>query len=63
MEQFPLPPNPKFSAAPGWLPDEELTRGWLRLVEEYRAECDAADRRRFLDEAASGEGGSEYAPT
>jgi hypothetical protein len=31
----------------GWLPDDELTRDWLRLVAEYRAECDAADRERL----------------
>src|SRR4051812_48395510 len=31
-------------AQSGWLPDDELTRDWLREVEQYRAECDAADR-------------------
>jgi hypothetical protein len=33
----------------GWLPDDELTRDWLRLVQQYRAECDAADRARLED--------------
>src|SRR5439155_18201560 len=32
---------------PGWLPDDELTNEWLKHVEEYRAECDAADRARL----------------
>jgi hypothetical protein len=32
----------------GWLPDDELTREWLQNVEQYRQECDEADRRRLL---------------
>lgn len=28
----------------GWLPDDELTRDWLQLVQQYRAECDVADQ-------------------
>ncbi len=35
---------------PGWLPDDQLTRDWLQIVSDYRAECDAADRQRFLDD-------------
>ncbi len=35
-----------------WLPDDELTREWREAVEQYRRDCDAADRRRIL-------GGSE----
>jgi hypothetical protein len=31
----------------GWLPDDELTRDWLQQVQQYRAECDAADRERL----------------
>jgi hypothetical protein len=31
----------------GWLPDDELTHDWLRAMQEYRAECDAADRARL----------------
>jgi hypothetical protein len=31
----------------GWLPDDELTQEWLQQVQEYRAECDAADRARL----------------
>jgi len=31
----------------GWLPDDELTQDWLRQMQEYRAECDAADRARL----------------
>jgi hypothetical protein len=45
----------KRGAEPGWLPDDELTREWLRLVEQYRAQCDAADRRRLTEDATSGE--------
>jgi hypothetical protein len=31
----------------GWLPDDELTRDWLKQVEQFRAECDTADRARL----------------
>jgi hypothetical protein len=31
----------------GWLPDDELTRDWIQLMQQYRAECDAADRARL----------------
>ena len=37
-------PAPVNGTAGGWLPDDELTRDWLGAVEDYRAECDAADR-------------------
>jgi hypothetical protein len=30
----------------GWLPNDELTREWLDLVQQYRGECDATDRAR-----------------
>jgi hypothetical protein len=36
----------------GWLPNDELTQEWQRAVEEYRRECDEADRRRILGESA-----------
>lgn len=32
----------------GWLPDDDLTREWREAVEQYRLECDAADRLRIL---------------
>jgi len=38
--------------AAGWLPDDELTKEWQQAVEEYRRECDEADRRRILGESA-----------
>jgi hypothetical protein len=38
--------------AAGWLPDDELTRDWLQHMEDYRAECDAADRERLGETAA-----------
>lgn len=41
-------------SAAGWLPDDELTRDWLQQVQDYRAECDAADRQRLGDAAAGG---------
>jgi hypothetical protein len=51
-------PVPAAGGAPGgWLPDDELTRDWLQLVQGYRAECDAADRER-LGEAPGQEGPS-----
>lgn len=31
----------------GWLPDDELTQDWLQLMQQYRAECDVADRARL----------------
>lgn len=46
-----LPLKPAKPAA-GWLPDDELTKEWQRAVEEYRRECDEADRRRILGESA-----------
>jgi hypothetical protein len=39
----------------GWLPDDELTREWLRQVQLYRTECDADDRER-LESAPDREG-------
>ena len=27
----------------GWLPNDELTRDWIQWMQQYRAECDAAD--------------------
>lgn len=35
----------------GWLPDDELTRDWRENVQNYRAECDAADRQRLESSA------------
>jgi hypothetical protein len=31
----------------GWLADDELTREWRQHMQEYRDECDAADRKRL----------------
>jgi hypothetical protein len=42
-------------AEPGWLPDDELTRDWLQIVQQYRSECDLADRHRLLNEEGAGE--------
>jgi hypothetical protein len=53
-----VPVEVKHGAEPGWLPDDELTRDWLRLVEQYRSECDEADRRRLQQDVATGEGTS-----
>jgi hypothetical protein len=36
----------------GTLPDDDLTREWLQAVEEYRQECDVADRERILGEVS-----------
>jgi predicted RNase H-like HicB family nuclease len=47
-----LPLSPRASAASGWLPDDDLTREWRQAIEDYRRECDEADRRRILGEAA-----------
>jgi predicted RNase H-like HicB family nuclease len=41
-------PNPVYV---GWLPDDDLTREWQEAVEQYRRECDAADRQRMLGES------------
>jgi hypothetical protein len=34
----------KSGTEPGWLPDDELTREWLKYLEEYRSACDTTDR-------------------
>ena len=49
------PLEAKRGAEPGWLADDELTRAWLQIVQQYRSECDASDRRRLLDDPATGE--------
>ena len=41
----------------GWLPDDELTQEWLRHIQEYRAECDEADRKE-LESMETGESSS-----
>jgi hypothetical protein len=38
----------------GWLPDDELTKEWLQHVQQYRAECDAADRAQLQDDPPHG---------
>jgi hypothetical protein len=51
--------NPRLEEKPGpksgWLPDDELTQEWLELVEQYRADCDAEDRRHLLNDSPPGE--------
>jgi hypothetical protein len=42
----------------GWLPEDELTREWLQAVQQFRDECDEADRRRLLDDASEGKAAS-----
>ena len=42
------------TAEGSWLPDDELTQDWIQLMQQYRAECDAADRAR-LESAAEQE--------
>ena len=32
----------------GWLPEDDLTREWLQAVQQFRDECDEADRRPTL---------------
>lgn len=50
-------PIPAPPAGQGWLTDDELTRAWLDQVQQYRQECDNADRRR-LPGAADEQGAS-----
>ena len=50
---------PRERSESSWLPDDELTQDWVRLVQQFRAECDAADRAR-LDKAP--EQGGELDP-
>lgn len=45
-----LPTGPVRNPVGGWLPEDELTREWRQSIEAYRAECDAADRRRLAQE-------------
>src|SRR5262249_44065569 len=48
---IPLPGGGTPAPAPGWLPKDDLTREWQQAVEDYRRECDLADRRRVLGES------------
>jgi hypothetical protein len=50
-----VPAKVERGAGPGWLPDDELTRDWLQLVQQYRSECDATDRQRLLGEGETAE--------
>jgi hypothetical protein len=54
---IPLPLSPAPGGG-GWLPDDDLTREWLQAIQEYRQECDEADRRRILGEAEGGKAAS-----
>jgi hypothetical protein len=42
-----IPVTAKNGAQAGWLPNDELTQDWLQQMQQYRAECDAADRARL----------------
>jgi hypothetical protein len=42
----------------GWLPQDDLTQEWLQAVQQFREECDAADRRRLGEGAVEGESAS-----
>ena len=46
-------PMPTLSRG-GWLPDDELTGEWLRAVQDYRDECDKADRERLAADGGDG---------
>lgn len=39
------------AAERGWLPDDELTQEWIQLMQQYCAECDAADHERLENTA------------
>lgn len=41
LRSISLPSFPKG----GWLPDDDLTREWLQAVQQFRDECDEADRQ------------------
>jgi predicted RNase H-like HicB family nuclease len=45
-----LPISPAQVSHGGWLPDDELTQEWLQHVQQFRQECDEADRRRLADD-------------
>jgi len=53
-----IPLGRKSGTEPGWLPDDELTREWLKYIEEYRAACDAADREESPNDGVAGQAGS-----
>ena len=42
----------------GWLPDDELTREWLQAIQDYRDQCDKADRERILNDSDEGKAAS-----
>jgi hypothetical protein len=52
-----LPLHPTEPTAAGWLPDDELTKEWKGAVEDYRRECDEADRLRILGASAEDKDG------
>ena len=47
LRRISVPVSGGTEPASGWLPDDDLTRSWLELMQQYRAECDAADRARL----------------
>lgn len=50
-----VPMTASNGSEPGWLVDDDLTREWLQEVQQYREECDAADRKRLLNEGQAAE--------
>ena len=55
LRTLPVPSAPPEGCGGGWLPDDALTQDWLHQVEQYRAECDAADRARLETAPDAGE--------
>lgn len=48
------PPGPQGD----WLPEDELTQEWLQAVQQFRDECDEADRRRLSEGSSEGKAAS-----
>src|SRR5262245_51195768 len=58
LEVIRVPAELVTAAAGAWLQDDELTQEWQREIQQYRQECDEADRRRLLGEPEDGKAAS-----
>ena len=58
LRSISVPPAAVAAPKGGWLPDDELTREWLQAVQQFRDECDEADRRRLAEGSAQAKAAS-----
>jgi hypothetical protein len=58
LRSISVPPARPVVPTGGWLPEDELTREWLQAVQQFRDECDEADRRRLSEGSSEGKAAS-----